>query len=374
MNKWEKEVLGYLLDSEEETIIDLEKQYKKALNDINNKVKAFQAEIDLLDAALESEGLNDKAKEILKTQRRSKAYQKQFQESLQKQVAAILDNLQSQNYSTIEEYLKDTYNEAYVGSEYILAQQGIPMITPIDQAAAVKAILTDSKISDGLYSALGVDVGKLKKTISAEITRGIASSLAYADIARNINNVAKAGLSNAKRIVRTEGHRIQQASWHDSAVNAKAHGADLVRKWSSVLDGKTRPVHRMLDGQIREVDEPFSAGGMTAMAPGYFGIAAQDCNCRCIARSIPRILADGGFVKMDNFTKEVRSFESPKDYEDFKKKYWSKENIDYMNYVDSLEKRYGTKDFGKLLGLMTDMEYEHFKKLEDASPMWKKDA
>lgn len=42
-----------------------------------------------------------------------------------------------------------------------------------------------------------------------------------------------------------------------------------------------------------------------------------------------------------------------------------------MNYVETLEQRYETKDFRKLLGKLTDGEYNHFKKLELESPMWK---
>lgn len=323
INKWEKEVLASLLDSEEETLIELEKQYKRALNDINNKVKAFQAEIDMLDAALESEGLNDKATEILKSQRRSKVYQKQFQEALQGQISGILDQMQGNNYSTIESYLKQTYEDAYIGTMYDLQGQGIPIISPIDQAAAVKAVMTDSKISNGLYTALGVDVKKLKKSISAEITRGIASSLSYADIARNLNNVSKAGLSNATRIVRTEGHRIQQASTMDAQRTAKAKGADVVKQWDSTLDGKTRPVHRRLDGQIREVDEPFEAGGMKAMAPGYFGIASQDCNCRCACLTRARWALDYDELETLKERAEFFGLDKTKDFDDFKKKFLS---------------------------------------------------
>lgn len=61
-----------------------------------------------------------------------------------------------------------------MGTMYDIAGQGIPLIVPIDQAAAIKAILTDSKISKGLYHSLGVDVSDLKKRITAEISRGIA--------------------------------------------------------------------------------------------------------------------------------------------------------------------------------------------------------
>lgn len=196
-------------------------------------------------------------------------------------------------------------------------------------------------------------------------------ALSFIQQGRTYKQCNKSPLSRAKTIARTEGHRIQQASWHNSSVNAKEHGADLVRKWDATLDGKTRPAHRILDGQIVEVDEPFEVYGSKAMYPGEFGDPALDINCRCIAKSIPRFLAEGSFSKMDNFTKEIRVFNSPKEYEEFKKQYWSKENLDYMKYVDTLEKRYGTKNFNTLLEKMTDREYQHFHKLEAESPMWK---
>lgn len=327
MNKWEKEVQKSLLDSEEETLIELEKQYKRALNDIGNKIKAFQVDIDMLDAAIQSDGLDDKAKEILKTQRRSKVYQKQFQEALKGQISGILDQMQGNNYQTIESYLKQTYEDAYIGTMYDLHGQGIPVITPIDQAQAVKAVLTDSKISKGLYTALGLEVAKLKKSISAEITRGIASSLPYAYIARNLSNVSKAPLSRARTIVRTEGHRIQQASTMDAQNAAKAKGADVVKQWDATMDGRTRPTHRQLDGQIREVDEMFEVGGKKAMAPGYFGDPAEDCNCRCVALTRARWALDEDELETLKERAKFFGIDKTKDFEDFQKRFLSANKI-----------------------------------------------
>ena len=78
MNKWEKEVQQSLLNSEEAAIKELEKQYARALKDINDKVKLFQADIDLLDQALNQDGLDEAAKTALLSQKRSKIYQKQY--------------------------------------------------------------------------------------------------------------------------------------------------------------------------------------------------------------------------------------------------------------------------------------------------------
>ena len=292
MNKREKEILQLQLQAEEDIIHELEKQYKASLNEINQKVKLFEADIRLLDEAINEDGLDEAAKAMLQSQRRSKVYQKQFQEALQGQINGILDRMQGNNYSSIESYLKGCYEDAFVGTMYNIHGQGIPLIMPIDQAAAVKAIMTDSKISKGLYNSLGVDVKGLKKSIRQEITRGIGSGLSYSDIARNIANTTKAPLSRAKTIVRTEGHRIQQQSADDARRGAIKRGCDVVKQWDSTLDGKTRPNHRRLDGQIREEDEPFEVAGMKAMFPGEFGDPAEDCNCRCVALTRARWALD----------------------------------------------------------------------------------
>lgn len=369
MNKWEKEVLESLLDSEEEVLKELEKQYQKALNQIGEKIKLFQSDLEMLNEAMNADGLDDAAKNLLLSQSKSKIYQKQYQEALYGQISGILDQMHGSNYQSIDEYLKKTYEDSYIGTQYDLANQGIPVITPINQAQVTQAVLLDSKVVKGFYDRLGVDVDKLKKVISQEVSRGIASAMSYSDIARNINNVSRTGLYNAQRIARTEGHRIQNTASRDAANEAKAHGADIVKIWDSTLDGKTRESHRMVDGEIRELDEKFSNGLDRPGDPS--GAASEVINCRCVEIHKPRWALEDGFVKMDNFTGELRTFESPKDYEDFKKKYWSKENQEYMKYVQDLETKYGTKKFETVLGSMSNQEYQHFKKLEDASPMWK---
>ena len=334
MNKWEKEVQESLLESEEEALNELQKQYNKALNDINQKIKQFESDIDFLDQALEST-MDDAAREILLSQKRSRVYQKQFQEALQGQINGILEKMHSDNYSTIEGYLKNTYEDAYLGSMYDLANQGIPVITPINQAAATKAILTDSKISTSLYDALGVDVGNLKKTIAQTVSRGIVSALPYQEIANQISRISQAPLHRAMTITRTEGHRIQQQATENQSRDAMDHGADLVKKWDAYLDHKTRESHRNVDGEIREMDEPFSNGLMYPGDPN--GSAGEVINCRCARLNLPRWAVDDGFSKIDGFSGEILHFKSQKDYEEFKKNYWSKENQEYMKYVQNLD-------------------------------------
>ena len=321
MNKWEKEVQKSLLDSEEAALKELEKQYARALKDINAKVKQFQTDIDMLDQAINQDGIDDETKAILESRKRSKVYQKQYQQALKGQVSGILDKMHSDNYATIDKYLNECYTNGFVGTMYDIHKQGVPLIIPMDQTAVVKAVLTDSKVVEGYYNHLGVNVSKLKKSITQEVSRGIATGMKYHDIARNIDSVAKSGLYNAERIARTEGHRIQQSSTRDAQYASKARGADVVKQWDASLDMATRPLHRQLDGQIREVDEPFEAGGRQVMYPGRFGTPDQDCNCRCVALTRARWALDE--KELETLKERAASFglDKTEDFEDFKKKY-----------------------------------------------------
>lgn len=345
MNKRQKELAQRYLYSEKKAIEEIEKAYEKALQDINKKVLLFAGEIEQLETAIDME-TDEAQKEILISQRQSKVYQKQYQEALQGQLNGILDKLQGDEYQTIEQYLKDCYEDGYIGTLYELQGQGIPLIMPIDQAAAVRAIRMNTKLSKSIYAELGIDIAKLKKTINSEITRGIASSRPYAEIARNLSNAAKIPKDRAKLITRTEGHRIQSESNYNACVDAKSKGADVVKQWSAALDARTRPSHRSLDGQITEVDEPFKYGNKTAMFPGDFGDPAEDCNCRCRVNTRARWALDSMQTKMlgntDKMTDEdlkpiadklnipvdeLRKYSNQiipvkaKNYEDFKRQY-----------------------------------------------------
>jgi hypothetical protein len=299
MNKIEKQVIKLQLDKEQKAIDDLERQYKRALRDIEDRIKLLQSD------------------ELTQ----SRIYQIQYQKALRGQIEGILDKLQGDEYATIQQYLHDSYQDGFIGTMYSLHGQGIPLILPIDQNAAVKAVITDSQISEGLYNHLGVNIKQLKQAIRQEITRGLATNMPLADIARNISNRSKAPLSRAKTIVRTEGHRIQQASSNDARETAKANGCDVVKQWDGTLDSDTRPTHRRLDGQIRETDKPFEMDGKKAMYPGDFGKAEEDCNCRCVALTRAKWALDEEELK--TLKERAKFFELDKkdDFKEFEEKY-----------------------------------------------------
>lgn len=351
MNKRQKEILQSQLDGEKAVLNELKKVYADSLKQVEERIAVLMARKD-------EQNLS------------SIIYQLEYQKSLKKQISGILDDLNSNQFNTISEYLTHCYENGYLSVLYDIQGQGVPIVIPIDQEQVVNAVTVDTKLSKPLYARLNEDVGELKKKVAATLSRGIAQNLSYAEIARQISAQSNAGMNNAFRIARTEGHRIQEQASDDARHKAKEQGADIVKKWDAVLDGKTRTNHRLLDGQVREIDEDFEIAGMRVKRPSAFGIASEDVNCRCTVLQIARMDLKSGFTKMNNFSKQLESFESPQDYDTFKKSFFSEENVKYMKYVDTLQERYGTKDFKKILNSMTDREYAHYSELLKNNPIY----
>lgn len=302
MNKRQKEIQQLFLNDEKAVLKQLERNYKEALEEIDQKLEVLMARQDA-----------DMSHVI---------YQIEHQRALRTQVKSILENLQSKEFDSISEYLANSYTNGFVGTMYDIHGQGVPLIVPIDQKKVLEAIKHETKLSENLYTSLGLDIADLQKKIASEISRGISSGLGYAEIARNIASYSNIPKNRAMTIARTESHRIQCKATLDAQYEAKSKGADVVKQWDSTLDGLTRDSHRKLDGQIRELDEYFSSsGGRKAKYPGGFGRPEEDCNCRCAL--LQRAKWNLGKEELNTLKERAEFFglDKSEEFADFKKKY-----------------------------------------------------
>lgn len=333
MNKRQLEVLKYQMQNEKKILQLLKQVYQRASMDCERKIRELAGRTD-------TENLQ------------SIIYQKQYQEALKKQLDGILDALQNKEFENIAEYLTGCYEDGFLGALYDIHGQGIPFIFPIDQAQVVDAVQTDSKISTNLYTRLGEDVSYLKKSIRAELSRGIANGSTWtemaAHIAHGMNSPFHKAMNKAMRISRTEGHRIQNRAQMDMLNKAKENGADVVKQWISTLDDRTRESHKILDGQIRESEDYFEVNGHKAKYPGGFGVTSEDIHCRCCMGQRAKWNLDQD--ELDTLQDRASYFDldKSKDFEEFKKKYLQASDIvDTMDLTDiklgELESAYGKK-------------------------------
>ena len=316
MNKAQKEVQQAQLNDEKKVIKLLELVYEQAKKDCEQKIRELSARTDL-------ENLQ------------SIVYQKEYQQMMVDQLEAMLYDLHEGQFKTIADYLEQSYINGYVGMFYDLQSTGIPLVIPIQQDQVVKALKTNSKLSSGLYKRLGEDVDYLKRSIRAELSRGISSGSSWNEmavrIANGMNSPFRKAYNNAIRIARTEGHRIQNEGALDGQHGAKKKGADIVKQWDSTLDGRTRDEHRECDGQIREIDEPFDVGREKMQAPGVGGSAKNVCNCRCCLLQRAKWALDEDELEELKERAAFLGLDKSKDFENFKQKYCQlPENADTM--------------------------------------------
>lgn len=307
MNKRQKEVQEYFLDREEQVIRGLKAVYRQAIRDCEQRIRQLSTRSDLENI-------------------QSIVYQTQYQQAIQRQLDGILDILQTNEFTTISDYLTAAYQDGFLGALYDLHGQGIPLIFPIDQDQVTKAVLTDSKLSVPMYTRLGEDVSRLKLAVRAQISRGIANGSTWNQMAQElagnmINSPFQTAQYNAMRIARTEGHRIQQQSQYDAMEKAKQHGADVVKEWNATLDARTRPDHMSLDGQIREIGDPFTLGSLKAQYPGDFGRPEQDIHCRCCALQRARWALGEKELEQLKSRAEYLELDKAKDFGEFQQRY-----------------------------------------------------
>ena len=313
MNKWERELARLELQGEREILERLRQHYAVALDRINAKIIELSKRDDL-----------------------SGIRQRRYQEMLAEEIGVIMDELGLGSYSSLEEYLINCYEEAFIGTLYNLQKQDVPLAFPIDQRSMARAVTMtsgDVKLSKRVYD----NVDKLQDQVIAEITRGFAEGThatqtaqriaEETDIAESIKKKVQGRGSQAFRrsmtITRTEKGRVKAASTLEAMYKAKEAGADIVKQWDSTMDSRTRKDHVKADGQIRELDEDFEVGGFHGPSPHLMGAASQDINCRCVClqRARSALEWDEPSKKWDGVNQCYVDLSDAKSYQEFKRRY-----------------------------------------------------
>lgn len=156
--------------------------------------------------------------------------------------------------------------------------------------------------------------------IRSELTQGLIQGEGYGKITKRI--IDKTGINAGKvtRIVRTEGHRVQNAAsllaYDKTQVAADRLGLKTVKKWVATLDNRTRDTHQQMDGQEADAEGMFTfPGGAKTPAPGIQGPPEEIINCRCT--TIMQFKDFPQKFRRDNETKQIIEYTN---YADWKKK------------------------------------------------------
>ena len=127
---------------------------------------------------------------------------------------------------------------------------------------------------------LGTDVMPSVEAVDAAINKAIAGET-WKDRVRGYYE-SGGDLYDIIRIAETDATRIYNQGALD-AVSANGIGAGINKRWVTMMDDRVRDTHSYLEGMVVPYDSEFwTYDGDHASAPGMFGLAENNINCRCI--------------------------------------------------------------------------------------------
>lgn len=116
------------------------------------------------------------------------------------------------------------------------------------------------------------------------ISEGRAKGSTLTQISKDIVKTTPIARRRAAAIARTETHNAVSFANHEyHKVVKDEYDIKMMKRWAATNDLRTRSAHSAVNGQIREMDEPFDVGGTKMMHAGDpKGGAKNVINCRCV--------------------------------------------------------------------------------------------
>lgn len=125
--------------------------------------------------------------------------------------------------------------------------------------------------------------------IQETIGQGMMNNESYTEMSSRLKESLEQDYSKAMRVVRTEGHRVQEQAKRESLEYAQNQGIEMRKYWISSADARVRDSHDDLDDKYSEdnaipIDEDFVSDetGASGPTPGQLGEASEDIHCRCV--------------------------------------------------------------------------------------------
>lgn len=264
----------------------LKRNYRQAVHEMQDKLDAFNAHYRDADLKMRKKLKDGK---ITKTEYRQWQRGKVFQSDLwQKQINNLTETL----------YTSDVVSQRIVNGERInvFASNANAMAYSIehgegydfgfgyyDSATVARILKEQPNLLPPRIVKRKEDVEWYHKLIDTSITQGIIQGEGIPEIARRIaETTGERALNAAVRNARTAMTSAQNAGRLEVMHEAQRMGIKVKKRWMATLDARTRDAHRDLDGQEREVDDPFESDLGDILFPG--DPAAEPAlvyNCRC---------------------------------------------------------------------------------------------
>ena len=130
---------------------------------------------------------------------------------------------------------------------------------------------------ESVNAMLGADVSADISDVQDTVDRKIAGET-WRDRVRNYFSNGGT-VDDIVRVMETETHR----DYNEAALTTARKAGAKSKTWVTMMDDRVRETHDYLQSMTVGINEPFfTFDGDSAQAPGGFGLAENNVNCRCI--------------------------------------------------------------------------------------------
>lgn len=209
--------------------------------------------------------------------------------NLEREISKEIGKLTSKSARTLKRGVGDMYEESFYRTGMLLSNEvkadlGFSLLAK----ESVEAALDNPLDRVGFLQRNRDNQARLTRQLREQLTQGLILGEGYSKTAKRIKERMDVGASNVIRIVQTETNRTRNQGKLDGMYEARNAGVEIKKQWLTAGDDRVRDSHEELDGQTFELEDKFEKGstGSLADAPGHFGVAAEDINCRCTMISV----------------------------------------------------------------------------------------
>lgn len=265
MMKNQNEIDKYLDEMIEKAERQIDQLFARRMKEIKNQIAAMYDKYSR-DGQLSYTELNKYNRFRKEMERMAAEIHKDYRELLK-----MINDLTEKQY--VENYLRSAYLYEF--------EAQVKMGFTIPSAAIIAAALANPIEKLQLPIVLEAARDEIINNISIEIAQSLLAGESYTKMAKRIENRVNFSRAKARRVARTEAHRVQVEGRLKSAEKA-AEKANMKKMWDSTLDTRTRIGHRKLDGKVVPFNGVFkSIYGGVGVAPGFMHNPKDDINCRC---------------------------------------------------------------------------------------------
>jgi len=214
---------------------------------------------------------------------------------LNKEVRQAMNDLWVENGATTRKTVRSIYKTSFQETKELVEEAAGRVIQGKYKREMAQAALQNPISGLTLNERLQRRRSDIIVRIQETLGQGLMNNETYTDMSSRLKEGLENDYSKAMRVVRTEGHRVQEQGKKESIEYAANQGVELRKYWIDSGDARVRDAddgtpadHEKMGEKYSEdnaipIDEDFvSPSGARGPTPGQMGDAAEDINCRCV--------------------------------------------------------------------------------------------